>query len=383
MSNPSSASGSLLAVCTLPPWPADNGYSLRVSNLLSELGRRWSITLISPPLEKIPDAIARHVPVTLTGRGFTYPWRFDQTVLREAVERTVADIRPDRALVWPGAESIWFGRTDLPEAVADSIDCNPLEFWRGMMSYRDIRQRYYSLREIPVSALFARRMVRAFAATTCVGEADARWLRKLGGCGQVHVMPNGVAIPPEDALTGEAARPTVGFQGTLDYQPNIEAVVFAVDAVWPRIRAKMPEARFVIAGRNPGPKIRALTERPGIEIAADVPDMTAIIGQSWVSLAPMRSGVGIKNKVLEAWACARPVVMTRIATNGLLVPPDHRKLVCDDAEGLARTTLGLLADTEARRQLGASARENVLRHFTWQGIGARMDRILRGERVDG
>ena len=107
------------------------------------------------------------------------------------------------------------------------IDCNPLEFWRGFVSYRDLRQRCRALREIAVATRYARRTVRSYAATVCAGEADARWLRRIGGRDTVHVVPNGVDLPPLDSIAPEADVPTLSFTGALDYQPNIEAVLFA------------------------------------------------------------------------------------------------------------------------------------------------------------
>ena len=368
---------SLLAICTVPPWPALNGYSLRVSHLLDALADRWAITLISPSSGELSSRILRHVPATLHGRGFTYPWRFDQTALRAALDRAIQEHRPDRALVWAGAEALWFGRSNLPRAVVDVIDCNPLEFWRGFVSYRDLRQRYRALREIAVATRSARRTVRAYAATVCVGEADARWLRLIGGRDTVHVVPNGVDIPPVDSVPAEAQEPTLSFTGALDYRPNVEAVLFAAKAIWPRIHAEIPDARFVVAGRDPAPEVLALGGQANIDIAPNVPDMTTILGQSWVSLAPMRSGVGIKNKVLEAWACARPVVMTRIATNGLLVPGDHAPLVADTADAMAASVLALFRDPDRRRHLGSSARDNVRTHFAWADAAARIDALLR------
>lgn len=361
----------------MPPWPARNGYSLRVSHLLDALADRWSITLIAPPSDAVPATVTRHVPVLLSGRGVTYPWRFDQAPLRDALDRTLREHRPHRALLWPGAETLWFGRDDLPPAVMDIIDCNPLEFWRGFLSYRDLRQRYRALREIAVATRVSRRMVRCHAATLCVGEADARWLRTIGGRDTVHVVPNGVDIPDQVALAPEAAEPTLSFTGALDYQPNIEAVTYAVEAIWPRVAAAMPTARFVIAGRDPAPQVLALADRPSIEIAANVPDMARVIGRSWVSIAPMRSGVGIKNKVLEAWACARPVVLTQIATNGLIVPPDHAPLVCASAEALADAVVRLFTDAPLRHSLGTSGRANVQAHFTWASMAERVDALLR------
>jgi glycosyltransferase involved in cell wall biosynthesis len=354
-----------------------NGYTLRVSHLLEHLAECWSITLIAPPSDAIPPGIARHVPVTLRGGGVTYPWRFDQTELRATLDRAVREHRPDRALVWAGAEALWFGRSDLPPAVVDVIDCNPLEFWRGFLSYRDLRQRYRALREIVVATRYARRMVRGYSATVCVGEADAQWLRRIGGRDTVHVVPNGVDIPPVDSIATEAAEPTLSFTGALDYRPNIEAVVFAARTIWPRILAAVPRARFVIAGRSPAPEVLALAGQPNVDIAPDVPDMVPVISRSWVSIAPMRSGVGIKNKVLEAWACGRPVVLSRLATNGLVVPADHAALVGSSADALAASVIALFGDADRRRRLGESARENVQAHFTWAGAAARVDALLR------
>jgi glycosyltransferase involved in cell wall biosynthesis len=323
----------------------------------------------------IPAQITRHVPVTLNGRGLTYPWRFDQSALRAALDGVISYAEFDRALVWAGAEALWFGRSDLPRAVVDVIDCNPLEFCRGFLSYRDLRQRYRALREIGVATRFARRTVRSAAATVCVGEADAGWLRWIGGRNTVHVIPNGVDVPAH--VASEASAPTLSFTGALDYQPNIEAAVFAVEAVWPHVLAAMPGARFVIAGRNPTAAIRALGGTGNVEILANVADMAKVLGNAWVSIAPMRSGVGIKNKVLEAWACARPVVMSKLATNGLVVPADHASLVSAKPDGMADAVVRLFNDAGERRRLGQSACENVLQHFSWVGVADRLDALLR------
>lgn len=367
---------SLLAVCSVPLWPLSNGYSLRVSHILQELARRWSITLIAPP-SKLPPGIYEHVAVKLVGNSLTYPWRFDQTGLRAAVDHVTASSHHDRALVWAGAEAVWFGRSDLPPAVIDVIDCNPLEFWRDVLSSRDVKQRFRSARELGVAASFTRRTVRSAIATVCVGEADARWLRWIGGRDTVHVVPNGVEIPAREHLVAEDPLPTLIFTGSLGYRPNVEAVLFAAKSIWPRVLAAVPNARFVVAGRGPAPEVRALAGLMNIEVVPDVPDMAAAIGRSWVSIAPMRSGVGIKNKILEAWACARPVVMTRIATNGLIVPTDHAALVCQGADTMSASVIRLFADARERVRLGQSARYNVERHFTWAMVAARLDALLR------
>lgn len=367
----------LLAVCTLPPWPVRNGYALRVDGLLRHLACRWSILLLAPSgATAAPPGLLEHVPLALHGAGVTYPWRFDPGGLRDAVDRLVRDRRPDRALAWPGAEEAWPG---LPPAVMDMIDCNPLEFWRGTL-VGGPRERWRNLSQLPVATLSARRAVRRFAATTCVGERDAAWLSRLGGRGRVHVVPNGVEVPDAALVPAEAAQPTLGFTGTLDYAPNIDAVLHAATAIWPRIRSAVPGARFVVAGRNPVAEVAALHGRDGIEVAADVAAMVPVLGRCWATLAPMRSGTGIKNKVLESWACARPVVMTPLATNGLVLPAGHGALVGASPDVLVAAVIALFEDAPMRHHLGASARAHVRRHAGWSAAADRVDRLLRDAR---
>jgi len=361
----------LLAVCTLPLWPVRDGYSLRVANLVQALARRWEIVLLAPGAT--PPGVAEHVPLVLAGTGLSYPWRFDNGPLVAAIRRCVAAVRPDRALVWPGAEGAWLASGARVPAVLDMIDCNPLEFGRAAWAGLG-REWVWNVREAVVAAVHARRAVRGFGATVCVGGADAAWMARLGGR-TVHAVPNGVALPGR--CVPEGARATVIFVGTLDYAPNVDAVAFMASDIWPRIRAVVPGARWVIAGRRPVAAVRALDGRSGVEVRADVADMTAELQAAWVAVAPMRIGVGLKNKVLEAWACARPVVLTPLAMNGLALPRGYAGLVQASAAGMADEVAALLCDSLARGRLGRAAQDMVARDFTWGGAGDRLDALLR------
>ncbi len=364
----------LFAVSTLPPWPVRDGYSLRVANVLQGLAEKWDITLLAPagPAGEALPGVARHVPLALTGPGLTYPWRFDNRPLAAAIGDVLRTAQPDRALIWPGAESAWLavGRTP---AILDMIDCNPREFAGNVRTARGW-DRGRQAREAVIAAVYARRAVRGFAATACVGEADTAWMARLGGR-VVHLVPNGVALP--DAPGVEHAAPTVVFAGTLDYPPNVDAVAFAAADIWPRVRRAMPDARWVIAGRRPVAAIRALDGKNGVEVRADVVDMSRELQAAWVAIAPMRTGVGLKNKVLEAWACARPVVLTPLAMNGLALPPGHAALVQAAAVGMAGAVIALLLDSATRRRLGDAARAMVARDFTWDIAADRLDALLR------
>ncbi len=361
----------LLAVCTLPIWPVRDGYSLRAANLLEALARRWRVALLAPGAP--PPGVMEHLPLALEGSGLSYPWRFDNGPLVAAIERGVAAVRPACALVWPGGEGAWLAGGSRVPAVLDMIDCNPLEFGRAAWAGRG-RDRIWNLREAFIAAVHARRAVRGFGATVCVGGADAAWMARVAGRA-VHDVPNGVALPRSAVPENPCA--TVMFSGTLDYAPNIDAVAFMAAEIWPRIRAVLPAARWVVAGRRPVAAIRTLDGHHGIEVRADVADMAAELQSAWVAIAPMRRGVGLKNKVLEAWASARPVVLTPLAMNGLTLPPGHAGLVQAGAAGLVAAAVALLQDSAARRRLGTAAQAMVAGDFAWAAAGDRLDAVLR------
>ena len=189
----------LLAVCTTAPWPVANGYTLRVFHQLQQLSAKWQIKLIAPRpakgIDMFPADIAEYIPVDLQGPGVLHPWRFDQTELRATVNAAILKHSPNRALVWCGAEGIWINSPDLPPAVFDEVDCTSFWLWQSLAWKQSLRARIGTVKELAISAWFARRTVRRFSCVICAGETDARWLRWIGGRSSVEVVSNGVALP--------------------------------------------------------------------------------------------------------------------------------------------------------------------------------------------
>jgi glycosyltransferase involved in cell wall biosynthesis len=372
----------LLAVTTCRPWTARDGIALRVAALLRELGNRWDICLVvpSPPGAKtVPPSdtrLAELVEYPLTDRWALLPSQYDVKPLIAAVAEARRRERPAAALLWPGTEFLARSDPEFPPAVGDHIDCLALVQARQMrVPGTRILERIRSLRLLISFAAYERRSTRALTETVLVGQDDARVIRWLSGRRSVHVIPNGVMLGSADA-GGEDDVPTVIFTGTLGYPPNIEAVAWFVRNVWPIVRARAPGARFVVAGRNPGPDIRALNAQDDIEVWADVEDMTRALRSAWVAVAPMRTGAGIKNKVLEAWAAARPVVMTRVAANGLRLDATCKELVANNAKDQADLLVRLLKDANARHRYGSAGRAVAERRHSWSEAGAAMHALL-------
>lgn len=374
----------LLAASAVPPWPTKNGYGVRAANLLDQLARTWDITVVSPapepeePERDVPGAI-EWIPVEGVPATNSLPWREERKLLADRAAALIHERDFRAALLWSGTEFMATEIAGFPAAVADRIDCQTLQAWRNRRHRGHLRQKIRRLRSGLEMILYERGALRTLRGLVVTGPDDARALRRITGHRRVEIIPNGVELPPLDALPGEGEQPTVIFTGVLSYEPNIEAARYFAREVWPKVRGRVPEARLVIAGRSPVPEVTSLHELPGVIVRANVPDLSVEIRRAWVAVAPMRSGSGIKNKVLEAWAAARPVVLSELATNGLGLeegPPSLLETVCRDGPTMARTVADLLEDRSAREALGREARALAEERHSWKAAGQTFSRFI-------
>jgi asparagine synthase (glutamine-hydrolysing) len=111
--------------------------------------------------------------------------------------------------------------------------------------------------------------------------------------------------------------PVLVFTGVMDYWPNVDAVTWFVEEILPGLRQSHPEVRFCIVGMNPTAEVRALARQPGVIVTGRVEDVRPWIAHAALAVAPLRIARGVQNKVLEAMAMTKAVVVTPAAAKGL------------------------------------------------------------------
>ncbi|WP_425257360.1 TIGR03087 family PEP-CTERM/XrtA system glycosyltransferase [Rubrivivax sp. RP6-9] len=165
------------------------------------------------------------------------------------------------------------------------------------------------------------------------------------------------------------------FIGTMDYWPNVDAVMWLVQEMLPRLRQRWPALRLTIVGRNPAPAVQRLAG-DAVRITGTVPDVRPYVQHARAVAAPVRLARGIQNKVLEAMAMGRPVVATSRCVQAIDAQVNEHLLAADNADAFVRE-LGDLLDFPARAEhIGQAARERVVARYGWTARLRGLDRYF-------
>jgi glycosyltransferase involved in cell wall biosynthesis len=220
---------------------------------------------------------------------------------------------------------------------------------------------------------------RGFAEATrvvAVSPEDAALVRERFGQPCVDVVDNGI-----DRAYFEAVRPDrdpnlILLLGALDWRPNLDALGVLLDRIYPEVRAQHPAARLWVVGRNPpaGLALRVAAV-PGAELHADVADVRPYLARSGVMAVPLRIGGGSRLKILEALACALPVVSTRVGAEGLTLRPGKDLVVVDGVEGMAEALLRCLREPGPAQEMARVGREAVLERYDWDTLAQKLEEV--------
>jgi glycosyltransferase involved in cell wall biosynthesis len=173
---------------------------------------------------------------------------------------------------------------------------------------------------------------------------------------------------------------TLVFSGKMSYHANVTAALYLVRQVMPLVWAHRPDVRLIIAGSQPTSAVRqlALDHPERVEVTGYVPDLRLPLRQASLAVAPLMYGAGIQNKVLEAMACATPVVASSLAVSALSkIQPGMDCLVANTPQAFAEEVLSLLSDDALRERLGVAGRQYVEAHHNWDDIAAHLETIYQ------
>lgn len=273
--------------------------------------------------------------------------------------------------------------------VWDSVDCISHLFGQAQKRTRSLKGRWMTRLELERTRRHEGRLVRRFDRVTVTSPADRDALLELAagspgwegprGRDIVKVVPNGVDLEYFRPPTRPRDRATLVFSGKMSYHANITAVIDLVGKVMPLVWRRRPDVDLLVVGKDPSRAVRALAQeaKPGregrIEVTGTVDDLRPFLHRATLAVAPLPYGAGIQNKVLEAMACATPVVAGPRAVAALNVRRGHHVIVADTSDAFAEAVVELLDDAQRRRRLGAAGRTFVSENHDWKQAAARLE----------
>jgi glycosyltransferase involved in cell wall biosynthesis len=245
---------------------------------------------------------------------------------------------------------------DLTDVISGGI-ARSLPYRRGL-------DRWVYARERPRIERYEREIASRFDECWVISDAEERLLRSLAPDARVAVVPNGLPPdPPRARGPRDSARLLfLGFHGVFH---NRDAARLLVREVFPRVRARVPEARLDIAGRE-SEGFRDWAEGDGVRVIGYVDDLAGTMASAGIFIAPHRFAAGVQNKVVLALASGTPVVTTPAVREGLEPVPDDVLCIGRDAGEIADCAVELLRDPALAARIGQRGREWASGRFTWQ-----------------
>lgn len=219
-------------------------------------------------------------------------------------------------------------------------------------------------------------MGRQYDRIMTLSTRDREILRRLLPGREISAGKTGTSLEQFYSPYRPIVKPSLLFIGSFIHYPNVEAVLYFKEKIWPLIREKIPRISLTVVGSHPTPEIRELAGEL-IEVTGFVDDVRAYLDQAAIFVAPMRKGYGMKGKILEAMARAKPVVTTSNGMGGMRVVPGRHLLIGDTPEDFAAAVVRLIEDEELRGKIARAGQALIKEEYDWGKIAGEMDEIYK------
>jgi len=388
------------------PWPPLGGGLIRLGKMVeavSAVGETDLFSLYDPhrTSPEIPSSLDVRRWEAVQYPGTSDPHWVRSWMLRRGTPREVAMRAADRSprlafeqfvakdydVVWfsTAATFQWMGRPRLAPTIVDLMDLEDVKA-RQKSSLQRVERSTGGPREAV--------LLKGRAAWNRVNAYDWKVFQRSVAADVDHVLlcsdddvqrsgiPNAVAVPntygrPERSLGRQevGTPPTILFQGSLHYGPNIDGVDWLIDDVAPHLWKEIPKAQIRLVGTT-SPSVEARHRPPAVVVAGRVPQMEPELARADIAVVPLRMGSGTRLKILESFAHRIPVVSTTIGADGLDVQDGVHLLLADRPDEFARACRRLIEDRALARRLVDAAEQRFLDRYEWSNAKDRIQKLV-------
>lgn len=380
------------------PFPLNSGKRIRTWNLLRHLAPEHDITFLCygkrdhPGVEAFEKLGIRVVVVAelapanslsfyagALGNLFSaWPYsvaRHHTARFKKAIRRLIAENRYDMVhCEWTPYASYMDAADRLPMLVmAHNIETT---VWRRRAEHapNPVERMYMALQ----AAKMGRFEKRCFthAAQVAVVTAEEQQMARTWGARGTALVSNGVDTEYLQPSSQAADANSMLFLGSLDWQPNRDALRYLIRDILPKIQSSNPQAVLSVVGRQPANKLREQVEGlRGVAWIGEVPDIRPWFARAAVVLVPLRIGGGSRIKILESLAMGRAVVTTSIGAEGLDLVSGTHCLIADSPDEFSACVEEILKSPFRALELGRNGRSLVVEQYDWQRLAQELSRV--------
>ncbi len=382
----------LLFLCHRIPYPPNKGDKIRSFHLLHHLSKHFDIylaTFVDDPADrpyvsevkkhckdslyvdlKPWQATLRSLKGFITGDPLSIPY-YTNTGMKNWVKAAVAENNIRHVIVYSSAMAQFILQPEFSftRKIIDFVDVDS-DKWQQYARQKPWPLSWLYRRESDKLLKLERTLSEQFDSGLFVSSAEADMFRMLSPetADKIGFYNNGVNIeyfdPARDSSNPYAdGVPTIVFTGAMDYWPNVDAVVWFVHQVLPHLLVESPLLQFYIVGGNPAKKVQRLSAETGVVVTGRVEDIRPYIQHAVLAVAPIRVARGVQNKVLEAMAMEKPVLVSRKGLEGIDAVHGEQLLIADEVDEYINLVQRILrGDFPA---MGSKARTYVAENFNW------------------
>lgn len=385
------------------PYPPNKGDKIRSYHILRHLQQRYRVHLAAfvdePGDERYRDVLAqmcgslclrplnprraklKSLSGVVTSRPLSLPYYHDAG-MRSWVDQTIAEYGIRKCLVFSSsmAQYVYGDKYEHLTRWIDFVDIDS-DKWAQYQKTASFLMRPVYRYEAKMLFAWEQQVAKQFDASFFVSQAEAEMFRKMAPevASKVAHFNNGVDTeffnPDRNYERPYAADEKVlVFTGAMDYWANVDAVVWFAKEVFAALASQDEKLRFYIVGSKPDERVLQLSQLPGVVVTGAVEDVRPYLAHADLAVAPMRIARGIQNKVLEAMAMAKPVVVSPQGYEGINANPGVELSVMATSQEW-RAEISRLLHSGKKIVMGRAARERVLKDYSWDGALMPLDAL--------
>ncbi len=388
------------------PYPLHQGTTLRNFNLIKELAKRHAVsvlTFLEPDQTRQPAAPliqlcewleAVHVPPRSTAlrlrqmvitRRPDMSWRLWSPLFAERLKNCLARqsfevIQIEAIEMAPYLPTIESARQGVrPMIVYDAHNAEWILQKRACLADLKNPARWlaavYSWVQWHRLRRYEAELLGRVDHTIAMSAPDKVALQELSPQSPITVVPNGVDLTVYSQFAGKAISYDLLFTGKMDFRPNIDAMLWFGQRVWPFIQARRPQTTLAIVGQRPHLRLDILRVIPGVTITGYVEDVRPYLAGATVYVAPLRVGGGTRLKLMEAMAMGKAIVSTSVGAEGFPVVNGRELRLADEPLAFAEAVLELLDKPIARAELAQRGRAFAEANYSWGVLVPQLEQV--------